>query len=240
MRSRREADLVDPELLGLVVADVDGDPHAVGVEPERSGEQLPRPADGLGLEVVAEAPVAEHLEEAEVPGGAADGVEVVVLAAGPHALLRVGHPGRSYGSGSSPRKYGTTPSPTSWAAWRCCSGASSRCSPSWPSPARPSTKRVAPAGLGTMRTDTPTFAVLLTSSPCCSSAPSRSSPRCCSGPSSSLSRILVFSEMRKEPHPRGAGPRSPSRWLLGLVYPLVITGIAQVAFPGKADGVTAR
>ena len=39
--------------------------------------------DGLGLEVVAEAEVAEHLEEAEVAGGAADVVEVVVLAAGP-------------------------------------------------------------------------------------------------------------------------------------------------------------
>jgi len=28
--------------------------------------------------------------------------------------------------------------------------------------------------------------------------------------------------------------------LLGLVYPLVMTGLAQVAFPGKADGSLTR
>jgi hypothetical protein len=91
----REPDLVDPALLGLVVADVDRHPHAVAVEAQHLGEQLPRPADGLGLEVVVEAPVPQHLEEAEVPAGATDGVEVVVLAAGPHALLDVDHPGRA-------------------------------------------------------------------------------------------------------------------------------------------------
>ena len=42
----------------------------------------------VALEVVAEAEVAEHLEEHEVALGAADVVEVVVLAARPGALLR--------------------------------------------------------------------------------------------------------------------------------------------------------
>ena len=64
-----------------------GDPEAVAVEAEHLGDELPRPRDGLGLEVVAEAAVAEHLEEGEVARRAADRVEVVVLAAGPHALL---------------------------------------------------------------------------------------------------------------------------------------------------------
>ena len=73
--------------LGLVVVDVAGDPDAVAVEAEHLGEELPRPRDGVGLEVVAEAEVAQHLEEAEVARRAADGVEVVVLAAGPHARL---------------------------------------------------------------------------------------------------------------------------------------------------------
>ena len=50
-------------------------------------EELPGPLDGFGLEVIAEAEVAEHLEEGEVTARAADLVEVVVLAAGPHALL---------------------------------------------------------------------------------------------------------------------------------------------------------
>ena len=73
--------------LGLVVGLVDRDPEPVGVEPEHLGEELPRERDRLGLEVVAEAEVAQHLEEAEVAVRAADVVEVVVLAAGAHALL---------------------------------------------------------------------------------------------------------------------------------------------------------
>ena len=42
------------------------------------------------LEVVAEREIAQHLEEGVMPGGVADIVEVVVLAAGAHALLRGG------------------------------------------------------------------------------------------------------------------------------------------------------
>ena len=83
----READRVGPDLVGLVVAVVDGDPHPVGVDAEHLGDQLPRPRDGLGLEVVAEAEVPQHLEEREVAERPTDGVEVVVLAAGPHAGL---------------------------------------------------------------------------------------------------------------------------------------------------------
>ncbi len=54
---------------------------------EHLGVELPREADRVGFEVVAEAEVAEHLEEREVTVGAADVVEVVVLATGPYALL---------------------------------------------------------------------------------------------------------------------------------------------------------
>ena len=83
----REAHGVAPDLGCFVVVLVDGDPEPVGIEPEHLCDQLPRPGDGLGLEVVAEAEVAEHLEEGEVAVGAADLVEVVVLATGPDALL---------------------------------------------------------------------------------------------------------------------------------------------------------
>ena len=83
----RHADLLVPHGLGFVVALVDGDPQAVAVEAEPLGDELPAPRDGVGLEVVAEAEVAEHLEEHEVALGAADIVEVVVLAAGAGALL---------------------------------------------------------------------------------------------------------------------------------------------------------
>ena len=68
-------------------------------------EQFPRPGDRFLLEVVAEGPVAEHLEEGVVVGVLADVVEVVVLAAGADALLRVGGP--LVGGGLPvPRKYG--------------------------------------------------------------------------------------------------------------------------------------
>ena len=56
--------------------------------PNVSVVELPAPRDDLALEVVAEAEVAEHLEEHEVALGAADVVEVVVLATGAGALLR--------------------------------------------------------------------------------------------------------------------------------------------------------
>jgi hypothetical protein len=82
------ADLLVPDGLGLVVALVHGDPQAVAVETELLGHQLPAPRDDLALEVVAEAEVAEHLEEHEVSLGATHVVEVVVLAAGAGALLR--------------------------------------------------------------------------------------------------------------------------------------------------------
>ena len=60
----------------LLVAAEDGDPDPLRVHPEALGRELPAPGDRLGLEVVAEAPVAEHLEEGEVAGGVADLLDV--------------------------------------------------------------------------------------------------------------------------------------------------------------------
>ena len=61
-----KAHRLPPDLLGLVVAVVDRHPQAVGVDAEHLGEQLPGEGDGLGLEIVAEAEVPEHLEEGAV------------------------------------------------------------------------------------------------------------------------------------------------------------------------------
>ena len=57
--------------------------------PEVAGQEVPRPVDGLALEVVAEAPVAEHLEEGVVARRAPDLLEVVVLAGDAQAALVV-------------------------------------------------------------------------------------------------------------------------------------------------------
>ena len=54
------------------------------------GEQFPGPVYGLGLEIVAEAPVSEHLEHRVVAPVVAHGFEVIVLSADPEAFLAVG------------------------------------------------------------------------------------------------------------------------------------------------------
>ena len=83
-----DADLLQPDLGRLVVLLVDRDPQPLGRDAERAGDEIPRVADRLALEVVAEAEVAEHLEERVVARRVADVLEVVVLAAGAHAALR--------------------------------------------------------------------------------------------------------------------------------------------------------
>ncbi len=86
---RRQADLVAPDRPGDFVVGVGRGGEALGGDPELLGEELPGPVDRLALEVVAEAPVAHHLEEGVVAGRAPDLLEVVVLAGDPQAALHV-------------------------------------------------------------------------------------------------------------------------------------------------------
>ncbi len=84
---------------GLVDAGID----AFGGEFPDLDDQFPRPRDGFLLEIVAEGPVPEHLEERVVVGVEADVIEVVVLAAGADALLGIRRPGcRSLGTARRP------------------------------------------------------------------------------------------------------------------------------------------
>ena len=62
------------------------------------GEEFPGPVDGLDLEIVAEAPVAQHLEHGMVAAVMAHRLQVVVLAAHAEALLAVRCP-RKLGCG---------------------------------------------------------------------------------------------------------------------------------------------
>ena len=54
-------------------------------------QQLPGPGNGVGFEVVAERPVAQHLEHGVVVGVVADFLQIVVLAAHAQALLGIGN-----------------------------------------------------------------------------------------------------------------------------------------------------
>ena len=85
-----DADLVQPDGGGLVVVLKDGDPEALGGDAQDLGQVLPGIADGVVLEVIAKAEVAQHLEKGVVTGGVADVLQVIVLAAGPHAALGAG------------------------------------------------------------------------------------------------------------------------------------------------------
>ena len=70
----------------------DGGREPVLGDGQRLRHELPGVGDRLGLEVVAEGEVAEHLEERVVARGEAHVLEVVVLAARAHALLRATWP----------------------------------------------------------------------------------------------------------------------------------------------------
>ena len=83
----RDAHLVLPYGGRLVIAEVNRHPEAARVEAQVVGHELPGVGAGLGFEVVTETEVAHHLEEGQVAAGPTHLVEVVVLAAGPHALL---------------------------------------------------------------------------------------------------------------------------------------------------------
>ncbi len=103
-----EAGLRRPDLRRLVVAPeaeprvaaVDGHVEAIGRHAPALGQQLPRPRDRLGFEVVAERPVAEHFEQRVVVRVVPDFFEVVVLAAHAEAELRVGDARRDRRSGA--------------------------------------------------------------------------------------------------------------------------------------------
>ena len=77
-----------PEREGLVVLGIDRDQQALARQCEFLGHQVPGQLDRDVLEVVAEGKVPQHLEEGVMPRGVADVVQVVMLAAGAHALLR--------------------------------------------------------------------------------------------------------------------------------------------------------
>ena len=81
-----------PQPRGLVVARVHGREEAVLRELPDGRQQLPRPRDRLPLVVVAEGPVAKHLEEGVMVGVASHLLEVVVLATDAEALLAVDGP----------------------------------------------------------------------------------------------------------------------------------------------------
>ena len=90
---RRQPDLVAPDLAGDLIILVGRRGQALRRDAEVPGQEVPRVVDRVTLEVVAEAPVAEHLEERVVARRPADLLEVVVLAGDAQDALVVDRPG---------------------------------------------------------------------------------------------------------------------------------------------------
>jgi hypothetical protein len=89
-----------PEHGGLVVAGGDGDHQPRGIKLQFLGDEPPRVLDRAFLEIVAEGEVPQHFEEGLVAAGVAHIVEVIMLAAGAHALLHRGRAGRGWRFGA--------------------------------------------------------------------------------------------------------------------------------------------
>ena len=79
-----------PDLRRLVIGVIDSDQQLVLRDAEIPGQQLPCEGDGVGLEVIAEAEIPQHLEEGMMARRIADIVQIVMLAARAHAFLRRG------------------------------------------------------------------------------------------------------------------------------------------------------
>ncbi len=86
---RIDVGLAFPEFEALVVVLIDRGVQTLFGKLPDLGHQFPRPADRFLFIIVAERPVAEHLEKGVVIGIAPDIFEVVVLAGCADALLRV-------------------------------------------------------------------------------------------------------------------------------------------------------
>jgi hypothetical protein len=85
----RQADFIAPDGESLVVGVVDRGKQALSGKPPNPGQQFPGPENGVALEIIAERPIAKHLEEGVVARGVTDLVQIVVLATCAQAALHI-------------------------------------------------------------------------------------------------------------------------------------------------------
>ena len=77
-----------PQLFRVIVFAKNRDVELVFRQSVILGDQLPRKRNRVSLEIIAKRKIAQHLEERMMPPRVADVIQVVVLAARPHAFLR--------------------------------------------------------------------------------------------------------------------------------------------------------
>ena len=86
----RQADFIDPDIVGFVVGFIYRGPQLVGRQAVDGRQQFPGPLQRIALEIVAERPVAEHFKKGMVTRGVADVFQIVMLAAGAQTALHRG------------------------------------------------------------------------------------------------------------------------------------------------------
>ncbi len=84
----RHFDFVRPDIVGLVVFLIDRDPQLVSRQLINRCQQFPGVMNGITLEIITKAEIAQHFEERVVTCGVADIFKVVVFATGAYAALR--------------------------------------------------------------------------------------------------------------------------------------------------------
>ena len=85
------ADL-SPEMEGLIVFEIDGDPHLLLGQSPLTDEKVPPHLNGTLFEIIAEGEIAEHLKKGMVPCRYSDIFEIVMFPAGTNAFLGGGGP----------------------------------------------------------------------------------------------------------------------------------------------------
>ena len=77
-----------PQIVGFIIIGIDGHIQLVLRQTQFLSQKRPSIGDGISFEIIAEGKVAQHFKKGMVSGGAAYGIQVIMLAAGAHAFLR--------------------------------------------------------------------------------------------------------------------------------------------------------
>jgi len=84
---RRQTDFLGPDVVGFLIFEINSRQQLLARQAINLGQQFPRPFQRIALEVIAEAPVAQHFKKCVVTCGVADVFQIVVFAAGAQAGL---------------------------------------------------------------------------------------------------------------------------------------------------------
>ena len=72
----RDPDLLVPDIVGLIILQIDRRIQSVRIQSDHFGQEFPRPVQGFSLEIISEGEIAQHLEEGSVTRCLADVLDI--------------------------------------------------------------------------------------------------------------------------------------------------------------------